>query len=65
MVELQAGLGFGVEKFRNIFVFEIESAMTHSSSVANGVWLYQLTEKGLNASITATEAKYYKDDALK
>jgi hypothetical protein len=27
-------------------------------------WLYQLTEKGLNASITATGAKYYKDDAL-
>src|SRR5215469_3028175 len=27
MVELQAGLGFGVEKFRNIFVFETESAM--------------------------------------
>jgi hypothetical protein len=38
--------------------------MAGAASVANGVWLYQLTEKGLNASITATGAKYYKDDAL-
>lgn len=91
MVELQAGLGFGVEKFRNIFVFETLSAMNSfinegwqfggqataaavtaksggsmagAASVADGVWLYQLTEKGLNVSITATGAKYYKDSAL-
>jgi len=26
--------------------------------------MYQLTEKGLNVSVTVTGAKYYKDDSL-
>ena len=91
MVELQAGLGFGIKKFRNIFVFETEKAMNSfinsgwqfggqataaaktatsggamagAAQVDDGVWLYQLTEKGLEASVTATGAKYYKDDSL-
>ena len=91
MVELQAGLGFGIKKFRNIFVFETPNAMNSfinsgwqfggqataaaktatsggamagAADVGDGVWLYQLTEKGLEASITATGAKYYKDDSL-
>ena len=91
MVELQAGLGFGVSKFRNIFVFETQAAMDKfvnsgwqfggqataaakstneggamagAASVDEGIWLYQLTEKGLNLSVTATGAKYYKDDKL-
>lgn len=91
MVELQAGLGFGVSKFRNIFVFDNQAvidkfvnsgwqfggqaaaaaktgteggAMAGAASVEDGVWLYQLTEKGLNLSVTATGAKYYKDDKL-
>lgn len=91
MVEVQAGLGFGVSKFRNIFVFENEKAlsefinsgwqfggqatagavaankggaMSGAVSVAPGVWLYQLTEAGLNLSVTLTGAKYYNDKAL-
>ncbi|HXW91133.1 MAG TPA: YSC84-related protein [Terriglobales bacterium] len=91
MVELQAGLGFGIKKFRNIFVFDTEkalnsfvnsgwqfggqataaaktatsgSAMAGAAQVDDGVWLYQITEKGLEASITATGAKYYKNDSL-
>lgn len=91
MVEMQAGLGFGVSKFRNIFVFETSAAlekfinsgwefggqataaaktaskggaMSGAAPVADGVWLYQLTEEGLNVSVTATGAKYYKDDKL-
>ena len=91
MVELQAGLGFGISKFRNIFVFDTQAAMDKfvnsgwqfggqataaaktsteggamagAASVDDGVWLYQLTEKGLNLSVTATGAKYYKDDKL-
>jgi lipid-binding SYLF domain-containing protein len=91
MVELQAGLGFGISKFRNIFVFDTQSAMDKfvnsgwqfggqataaaktaneggamagAASVDDGVWLYQLTEKGLNLSVTATGAKYYKDEEL-
>lgn len=91
MIELQAGLGFGVSKFRNIFVFEtVEAmnsfvnsgwqfggqatagaiaadkggAMSGAAAVDKGVWLYQLTEKGLNLSVTATGAKYYKNNDL-
>jgi len=33
-------------------------------SVKPGVWMYQLTENGLAAEITAKGTKYYKDDAL-
>jgi lipid-binding SYLF domain-containing protein len=91
MVELQAGLGFGIKKFRNIFVFETEKAMNSfvnsgwqfggqataaaktatsggamagAAQVDDGVWLYQITEKGLELSVTATGAKYYKNDSL-
>lgn len=91
MIELQAGLGFGVSKFRNVFVFETPEtmnsfvnsgwqfggqatagavdankggAMSGAAAVDKGVWLYQLTEKGLNLSVTATGAKYYKDKDL-
>jgi len=91
MVELQAGLGFGIKKFRNIFVFQTQNAlnsfvnsgwqfggqataaaktdtsggaMSGATSVSDGVWLYQITEKGLEASITGKGAKYYKNDDL-
>jgi lipid-binding SYLF domain-containing protein len=91
MIELQAGLGFGISKFRNVFVFETKGAMDSfinsgwqfggqatagaktaesggamagAVSVDNDIWMYQLTEKGLNLSITVTGAKYYKDDSL-
>jgi lipid-binding SYLF domain-containing protein len=91
MVELQAGLGFGISKFRNVFVFKTKPAMDSfinsgwqfggqatagaktadsggsmqgAVSVDNDVWMYQLTEKGLNVSVTVTGAKYYKDDSL-
>lgn len=33
-------------------------------SVAPGVWLFQLTDKGLAAEATVKGTKYYKDDAL-
>jgi len=91
MVELQAGLGFGISKFRNIFVFETQSALDSfvnsgwqfggqaeaaaktdtsggakagAASVDNGVWMHQITDQGLAASVAATGAKYYKDDSL-
>jgi len=91
MLEIQGGLGVGVEKFRVIFLFDTEKAldnfvnsgwefggqstvaakngdkgesMSGAVSVADGVWMYQLTEKGLAADISATGTKYYKDDDL-
>lgn len=91
MVEVQAGLGMGVKKFRVIFLFDnprafndfVNSgwqfggqttaaakngdkgeAMAGAVSVSDGVWMYQLTDKGLALEITAKSTKYYKDDDL-
>lgn len=33
-------------------------------SVSPGIWLYQLTDKGLAAEVTVKGTKYYKDDSL-
>ena len=38
--------------------------MQGAVAVDKDIWLYQLTEKGLNVSVTVTGAKYYKDEAL-
>jgi lipid-binding SYLF domain-containing protein len=91
VVELQAGLGFGVKKFSVIFVFDNDKAfdsfvnsgwefggqstvaattgdkggaMTGAASVSDGVWMYQMTDKGVAVEITAKGTKYYKDDDL-
>jgi lipid-binding SYLF domain-containing protein len=91
MVELQAGLGFGVKKFSVIFVFDNDQAlnsfinsgwefggqasaaattgtkggsMAGAASVSDGVWMYQMTDKGLAAEITIKGTKYYKDGDL-
>ena len=91
MLEVQAGLGLGVKKFKVIFVFDNEKAFNNfvescwqfggqstvaaktgdkggslagAASVSNGVWMYQLTDKGLALEITAKSTKYYKDDDL-
>lgn len=91
MLELQAGLGMGVKKFRVIFVFDNEKAldgfvnsgwefggqataaakngdkggsMGGAVSVSDGVWMYQLTDKGVALEITAKSTKYYKDEDL-
>ena len=92
MIELQAGLGLGVDKFRVVFVFDNQAAfdgfvnsgwefggqstvaakagdkgdaMAGAVAVSDGVWMYQLTDTGLAADISATGTKYYKDDNLK
>jgi lipid-binding SYLF domain-containing protein len=91
MVEVQYGLGMGVKKFRVVFVFETQKALSDfvnsgwefggqttaaaksgdqglalagAVSVAPGVWMYQLTDTGLAAEITAKGTKYYKDSDL-
>jgi lipid-binding SYLF domain-containing protein len=86
MVELQAGLGFGVKKFSIIFVFGNDKvldsfinsgwefggqataaeggSMAGATSVSDGVWMYQMTDKGLAAEITIKGTKYYKDGDL-
>jgi hypothetical protein len=42
----------------------ISRKAARAASVSDGVWMYQLTEKGLAVEITATSTKYYKDDDL-
>ncbi|MBN3756514.1 hypothetical protein G3N95_26505 [Paraburkholderia sp. Tr-20389] len=91
MAEVQAGLGIGVKKFRQVWVFENVSALNDfiasgwtfggqataaakandkgssyegAIAVGPGVWLYQLTDKGLAVELTAKGTKYYKDDEL-
>ena len=91
MIEVQAGLGMGIKKFRLIWVFENKGDLDHfinsgwefggqatvaaqasgeggalagAMSISPGVWLYQLTDDGLAAELTAKGTKYYKDDNL-
>jgi len=91
MVQVQGGLGFGVNKNRLIFVFTTEDALRNfvnqgwdfggqanltamaggqgsmfsgAASVAPGVFLYQLSETGLSASLTVSGTKFFKDANL-
>lgn len=91
MVQVQAGLGFGVAKDRLVFVFTNERALrnfidqgwefgaqaslaamaagqggmfTGAASIAPGVYLYQLTDTGLAATITVSGTKFFRDPDL-
>ena len=91
MVQLQGGLGFGVNKNRLIFVFTSHQALrsfidqgwefgaqanvsamaggqggmfSGAASVAPDVYLFQLTDTGLSATLTVAGTKYFKDTDL-
>ena len=91
MVEVQAGLGFGLKKFQLVWVFQTPAAFKQfvdsgyqfgsqatvsakpagkgvafagAVSVSPGVWVYQLTEKGLAAELTVKGTRYYRDKEL-
>jgi lipid-binding SYLF domain-containing protein len=91
MVEVQAGLGFGVKKFNLVWVFETSQALDQfvdsgwemggqataaatvdgqggslqgALAIAPGVWLYQITDKGLALELTVKGTKYTRDDDL-
>jgi lipid-binding SYLF domain-containing protein len=92
MVEVQAGLGVGVKKFRLVWVFEKQSDLNKfinagwelgaqatasaqvsgqgkevfagAMSISPGVWLYQLSDDGIAAELTAKGTKYFKDAEL-
>ncbi len=40
------------------------ASIAGAASVSDGVWMYQLTDKGIAAEITMKGTKYYKDDDL-
>jgi lipid-binding SYLF domain-containing protein len=91
MVQVQGGLGFGVNKNRLIFVFTSERALRNfidqgwefggqanlsamaggkggmfsgAAAIAPGVYLYQVTETGLSATLTVSGTKFFKDTDL-
>jgi lipid-binding SYLF domain-containing protein len=91
MIQVQGGLGFGVNKNRLIFVFTNEGALRNfidqgwefggqanlsaiaqgkgamfsgAAAVSPGVYLYQITETGLAATLTVGGTKFFKDPDL-
>ena len=91
MVQVQGGLGFGVNKNRLIFVFTNEQALRNfiaqgwefggqgsvsamaggkggtfggAAAVSPGVYLYQLTDTGLSATLTVSGTKFFQDAAM-
>lgn len=91
MLQVQGGLGFGVNQNRLIFVFSNEPALRNfinqgwefggqvnlsamaggqggmfsgAAAVAPGVFLYQLTQTGLAATLTVGGTKFFKDSDL-
>jgi lipid-binding SYLF domain-containing protein len=91
MVQVQGGLGFGVNQNRLIFVFTTERALrdfvdqgwefggqanlsvmaggqgtqfSGAAAVSPGVYLYQLTQTGLAATLTVGGTKFFKDNDL-
>ena len=91
MIQVQGGLGFGLNQNRLIFVFTNEQALRNfidqgwefggqanlsamvqgqggqfsgAAAVSPGVYLYQLTNTGLSATITVSGTKYFKDADL-
>ncbi len=91
MVQVQGGLGFGVNQNRLIFVFANEKVLRNfidqgwefggqvnlsamaggqggmfsgAAAVSPGVYLYQLTQTGLSATLTVGGTKFFKDTQL-
>jgi lipid-binding SYLF domain-containing protein len=91
MLQVQGGLGFGVNQNRLIFVFRNEQALQNfinqgwefggqanlsamaagqgaqfsgAAAVSPGVYLYQLTQTGLAATLTVGGTKFFKDADL-
>ncbi|MEY3360045.1 MAG: hypothetical protein RLZZ537_1056 [Pseudomonadota bacterium] len=58
--------GFEISGQGNLTAVSDGKGVTHAGavSVSPGVWIYQLTEKGLSAELTVKGSKYYKDADL-
>ena len=88
MVQVQGGLGFGINQNRLIFVFATPEALnnfinqgwefgaqanvsamakgeggmfTGAAAISPGVYLYQITENGLSATLTVAGTKFFKE----
>ena len=61
---VNSGWEYGGQATVDAAVDDQGAALAGAVSVAPGVWMYQLTDTGLAAEITAKGTKYYKDDNL-
>ena len=58
------GWEFGGQATAAAKVEDKGGAMQGAAAVQPGIWMYQLTDQGLEAAITLKGTKYYKDDEL-
>jgi lipid-binding SYLF domain-containing protein len=61
---VNAGWEFGGQATAAAKTGDKGGAYQGAVSVMPGVWMYQLTEKGLALELTGKGTKYYKDDDL-
>jgi lipid-binding SYLF domain-containing protein len=61
---INSGWEFGGQATAAAKTGDTGGSMAGAASVSDGVWMYQMTEKGLAAEITAKSTKYYKDKDL-
>jgi len=61
---IRSGWTFGGQATAAAKAGEKGSAYQGAIAVGPGVWLYQITDKGLAVELTAKGTKYYKDDDL-
>jgi lipid-binding SYLF domain-containing protein len=61
---INSGWEFGGQANASATTGDKGGQMSGASSVSDGVWMYQMTEKGLSVELTGKGTKYYKDDDL-
>jgi lipid-binding SYLF domain-containing protein len=61
---VNSGWQFGAQTTAAATTGNKGASMQGAVSVSDGVWMYQLTDKGLALEITAKSTKYYKDGDL-
>jgi lipid-binding SYLF domain-containing protein len=91
MLQVQGGLGFGIDKMHLVFVFTTEDALASfinqgwefggqanvsavndgqgamfsgAAAISPGVYLYQITETGLSATLTVSGTRFFVDSEL-
>lgn len=91
MLQVQGGLGFGIDRMHLVFVFENEQALaafinqgwefggqanvsaiaggegamfSGAAAISPGVYLYQITDTGLSATLTVSGTRFFVDSEL-
>jgi lipid-binding SYLF domain-containing protein len=61
---VNSGWQFGGQANASAKAGKVGGDLSGAASVSDGVWMYQMTDKGLSAEITVKSTKYYKDGDL-